>query len=103
MLQECLKKVSGRKVLSRWPKKRYKDTHKVSVKDFNIPTDSLEQAAQDRTKRHCLIKKEQLSMKQRESVTLKESSKNTKKEPRDQHQESSQYTFICSSLELKLA
>ena len=31
-------------------KKRYKDTLKASLKDFNIPTESLEQAAQDRTK-----------------------------------------------------
>ena len=30
--------------------KRYKDTHKDSLKDFNIPTVSWEQAAQDRTK-----------------------------------------------------
>ena len=31
-------------------KKRYKDTLKTSLKDFNIPTESWEQAAQDRTK-----------------------------------------------------
>ena len=30
--------------------KRYKDTLKDSLKDFNIPTESWEQAAQDRTK-----------------------------------------------------
>ena len=29
-------------------KKRYKDTHKASLKDFNIP-ESWEEAAQDRT------------------------------------------------------
>ena len=28
-------------------KKRYKDTLKASLKDFNIPTESLEEAAQD--------------------------------------------------------
>ena len=38
-------------------KKRYKDTLKASLKDFNIPTESLEQAAQDRTKWRCLINK----------------------------------------------
>ena len=37
--------------------KRYKDTLKASLKDFNIPTESWEQAAQDRTKWHCLINK----------------------------------------------
>ena len=31
-------------------KKRYKDTLKASLKDFNIPTESCEQTAQDRTK-----------------------------------------------------
>ena len=31
-------------------KKRYKDTLKASLKDFNLPTESWEQIAQDRTK-----------------------------------------------------
>ena len=31
-------------------KKRYKDTLKASLMDFNIPTESWEQAAQDLTK-----------------------------------------------------
>ena len=38
-------------------KKCYKDTLKASLKDFNIPTESWEQAAQDRTKWRCLINK----------------------------------------------
>ena len=38
-------------------KKRYKDTLKASLKDFNIPIESWEQAAQDRTKWRCLINK----------------------------------------------
>ena len=38
-------------------KKRYKDTLKASLKDFNIPTDSWEQIAQDRTKWRGLIRK----------------------------------------------
>ena len=38
-------------------KKRYKDTLKASLKDFIIPTESWEQAAQDRTKRRCRINK----------------------------------------------
>ena len=38
-------------------KKRYKDTLKASLKDFNILTESWEQAAQDRTKWRCLINK----------------------------------------------
>ena len=31
-------------------KKRYKDTLKASLKDFNIPNESWEKIAQDRTK-----------------------------------------------------
>ena len=38
-------------------KKRYKDTLKASLKDFNIPTESWEQIAQDRTKWRGLIRK----------------------------------------------
>ena len=38
-------------------KKHYKDTLKASLKDFNIPTESWEQAAQDQTKWRCLINK----------------------------------------------
>ena len=36
-------------------KKRYKDTLKASLKDFNIPTESWEQIAQDQTKWRGLI------------------------------------------------
>ena len=38
-------------------KKRYKDTLKASLKDFNIPTESWEKIAQDRTKWQGLIKR----------------------------------------------
>ena len=38
-------------------KKRYKDTLKASLKDFNIPTESCEQIAQDRTKWRGLIRR----------------------------------------------
>ena len=38
-------------------KKRYKDTHKASLKDFNIPTESWEQIAQDRAKWQGLIRR----------------------------------------------
>ena len=38
-------------------KKHYKNTLKASLKDFNIPPESWEQAAQDRTKCRCLINK----------------------------------------------
>ena len=38
-------------------KKRYKDTLKVSLKDFDIPMGSLEQTAQERSKWRGLINK----------------------------------------------
>ena len=38
-------------------RKRYKDTLKASLKDFNIPTESWEQIAQDRTKWRNLIRR----------------------------------------------
>ena len=38
-------------------KKRYKDTLKASLKDFNIPTESWEQIAQDRAKWQGLIRR----------------------------------------------
>ena len=38
-------------------KKRYKDTLKASLKDFNIPTESREQIAQDRAKWRGLIRR----------------------------------------------
>ena len=38
-------------------KKRYKDTLKASLKDFNLPSESWEQIAQDRTKWRGLIRR----------------------------------------------
>ena len=49
-------------------KKRYKDTLKASLKDFNIPTESWEQIAQDRTKWRGLKKAELVNTKQKESA-----------------------------------
>ena len=95
-------------------KKRFKDTHKALLKDFNIPTECWEQAAQDRTKWRCLINKGVASstkvppnLKQRESVKLKGSVKKVKQEPRYHHQTrhsaNSLALFATYSLELKLA
>ena len=85
-------------------KKRYKDTLKASLKDFNIPTESWEQAAQDRTKWRSKVPP---NLKQRESVKLKRSVKKGKQEPRDHHQTrhspNSLALFATDILELKLA
>ena len=88
-------------------KKRYKVTLKASLKDFNIPTESWEQTAQERTKWRCLINKGAPNLKQRESVKLKGGVKKGKQEPRDHHQTqlspNSLALFATDSLELKLA
>ena len=88
-------------------KKRYKDTLKASLKDFNIPIESWEQAAQDRTKWRCLINKGASQFEKRESVKLTGSVKKGKQEPKNHHQSqhspNSHALFATDSLELKLA
>ena len=49
-------------------KKRYKDTLKASLKDLNIPIESLEQTAQERAKWRGLINKAAAVYEKRESV-----------------------------------
>ena len=49
-------------------KKRYKDTLKATFKDLNIPTESWEQIAQDRTKWRGLIRTQLVNTKQKESA-----------------------------------
>ena len=49
-------------------KKRYKDTLKASLKDFNTPTESWEQIAQDRTSGEASYEGELVNMKQKESA-----------------------------------
>ena len=50
-------------------KKRYKDTLKASLKDFNIPTESWEQIAPDRTEQSGEASSEEvlMNMRQKES------------------------------------
>ena len=65
-------------------KKRYKDTFKAPLKDFDIPIGSWEQTvtAQERSKWRGLINKgAALYEKKRESVKLKESAGNAKPIP----------------------
>ena len=62
MLPECQKKIlCGELQVGKrshcGQKKRYKDTLKASLKDFDIPTESGEQIAQDRRKWRGLIKR----------------------------------------------
>ena len=62
-------------------KKRYKDTLKASLKDFDIPMGSWEQTAQERSKWRGLINKGAALYEKRESVKLRESTENVKPIP----------------------
>ena len=69
--ESFLWRISGRKALSRRLKETLQNTLKASLKDFNIPTNSWEQAAQDRTKWSCLNKKQTAQKRNRNFVTKK--------------------------------
>ena len=62
-------------------KKRYKDTLKVSLKDFDIPMGSWGQTAQERSKWRGLINKGAALYEKREYVKLKENTENEKPIP----------------------
>ena len=65
---------------------RKEDTLKASLKDFNIPTESCKQAAYDRTKWRCLIRKGVAHYEARKICEAEQSAKTAKKKPRDHHQ-----------------
>ena len=77
-LQEGKRSQSGQK-------KRYKDTLKASLEDFDIPVGSWEQTAQVRSKWRGLINKGAALYENRESVKLKESAENAKPIPMVHH------------------
>ena len=62
-------------------KKRYKDSLKASLKDFDIPIGSWEQTAQERSKWRGFINKGATLYEKREFVKLKESAENAKPIP----------------------
>ena len=62
-------------------KKRYKDTLKAALNDFDIPVGAWEQTAQDRSKWRGFINKGAALYIKRESVKLKESAENAKPIP----------------------
>ena len=87
-------------------KKRYKDTLKASLKDFNIPTESWKQIAQDRTKWQGFIKRGAGEYEQKESAKPSRNVHSGKPELRH-HQQSvlSKTSLVLSaigSLELRL-
>ena len=85
-------------------KKFYRDTLKTSLKDFNIPTESLLRIEQSDDASSTKVTR---NLEQRESVKLKGSVKKGKQEPRNHHQTrhkpNSLALFATDSLELKLA
>ena len=88
-------------------KKRYKDTLKASLKDFNIPAESWEQAAQDRTKWRCLINKGASQFEAKRICEAEWKRKERKARAKGPSSDSAQSEFTCSicnrQLELKLA
>ena len=77
-------------------KKRYKDTLKASLKDFNIPTDSWEQAAQDRTKWRCLINKGASQFEAKRIFEAERKRKERNARAKRPSSDSAQYEFTCS-------
>ena len=77
-------------------KKRYKDTLKTSLKDFNIPTESREQAAQDRTKWRCLIIKGASQFEAKRICEAERKRKERKARAKGPPSDSTQSKFICS-------
>ena len=77
-------------------KKRYKDTFKASLKDFNIPTESWEQAAQDRTKWRCLINKGASQFEAKIICEAERKRKERKARAKGPSSDSAQSEFTCS-------
>ena len=77
-------------------KKRDKDTLKASFKDFNIPTESWEQAAQDRTKWRCLINKGATQFESKKICEAERKLKERKARAKDSPSDSAQSECICS-------
>ena len=77
-------------------KKRYKNTLKASIKDFNIPTESWEQAAQDRTKWRCLINKGASQFEEKRICEAESKRKERKARAKEPSSVSAQFEFTCS-------
>ena len=77
-------------------KNRHKDTLKASLKDFNIPTESWEQAAQDRTKWRCLINKGASQFEAKRICEAERKRKERKARVKGPSSDSAQSEFTCS-------
>ena len=77
-------------------KKRYKDTLKASLEDFNFPIESWEQAAQDRTKWRCLINKGASQFEEKRICEAERKRKERKARAKEPSSVSAQSEFTCS-------
>ena len=77
-------------------KKRYKDTLKASLKDFNFPTESLEQAAQERIKLLCLINKGASQFEAKRICEAERKRKEGEARAEGPSSDSAQSEFTCS-------
>ena len=77
-------------------KKCYKDTLKASLKDLNSPTESWEQAAQDRTKWRCLINKDASQFETKRICEAERKRKEMRARAKGPSSESAQSEFTCS-------
>ena len=77
-------------------KKRYKNTLKASLKDFNIPTESWEQSAQDRTKWRCLINKGAAQFEAKRICEAERKRKEWKARAKGSSSDSAQSELTCS-------
>ena len=82
-------------------KKRYKDTLKASLKDFNIPIESCEQAAKDRTKGRCLINKSASQFEAKSICEAERKRKERKARAKGPSSDSAQSEFTCSICNLQ--
>ena len=105
MSQECLMSRKKKVLYGELPegkrprgghKKRYKDTLNASLKDFNIPTESWEQAAQDRTKWHCLINKGASQFEAKRICEAERKRKERKGRAKGPSLDSAKSEFTCS-------
>ena len=80
----------------RGQKKRYKDTLKASLKEFNIPTESWEQDAQNRTKWRCLINKGASQFEAKKICEAEMKRKERKARAKGPSSDTAQSEFTCS-------
>ena len=98
MSQECLMSGCQRKFSMENCKKEsaHKDILKASLKAFNIPTESWEQTAQDRTKLRCLINKGASQFETKRIREAKRKREERKARAKGPSSDSAQSEFTCS-------